>query len=186
MSRSTLLMKTAVADSSAYYLEKGIQVMTWMRLRSSLVFRLLGLLGVIAVGGCGGGPDVTLFPVTGSIKFDSKPVADALVTFSPQSGGRPATGTTNSEGKFRLGTFSNNDGAMAGDYIVTVAVGMQAQSGDAPAEIADENAYAVPEEADGSSSGSVPVRYASTRSSDLKAAVVDGGPTNFDFELTVE
>ena len=48
------------------------------------------------------------------------PLADVQVNFDPTGKGRPASGITNNEGKFMLTTINPNDGAMRGEYKVTV------------------------------------------------------------------
>ncbi|QDT66518.1 carboxypeptidase regulatory-like domain-containing protein [Calycomorphotria hydatis] len=70
--------------------------------------------------GCGSGTD---FPPTakviGVLTFQGSPVVNANVMFIPASG-RPASGTTDSEGKFKLSTFVEHDGALVGTHRVTV------------------------------------------------------------------
>src|SRR5262245_38305869 len=59
--------------------------------------------------------------VEGVVLLDNEPVAEATVLFIPEGGtGQPAHGMTDENGKFRLSTFEENDGALAGDYKVTV------------------------------------------------------------------
>src|SRR5262245_41289508 len=76
-------------------------------------------LMALAVPGCGGGGKVK---VTGVVTPDDRPVEGALVTFIPvdQKGGQIATGTTDKEGGFQLGTTKPNDGAFPGQYKITV------------------------------------------------------------------
>lgn len=92
------------------------------------------ILGVVAgLEGCGSGRPKTV-PVTGVVTLDGKPVEGANVTFYPDTGQsagtaqpkktdqvtRPATGTTDKEGKFTLKTFEPGDGALPGKYKVTI------------------------------------------------------------------
>jgi hypothetical protein len=59
--------------------------------------------------------------VEGVVLLDNEPVAEATVLFIPEGGtGQPAHGMTDENGKFRLSTFQENDGALAGAYKVTV------------------------------------------------------------------
>jgi hypothetical protein len=74
---------------------------------------------VLAVAGCGskGSP----VKVEGVVTLDGKPMAGATVNFSPADDhGNPAFGLTDSAGAFRLTTFRSEDGALPGDYKVTV------------------------------------------------------------------
>jgi hypothetical protein len=77
---------------------------------------------VILVGfGCGSKDQP--IPLEGTVLLDGQPVAGAIVSFLPdERGGRFATGTTAQDGSFRLTTYKENDGALAGDYRVTVTL----------------------------------------------------------------
>ncbi len=65
--------------------------------------------------GCSG-----LVAVQGVVTLDGQPLPNAKVMFMPAAGGRPAEGTTDAAGKFRLTTNSPHDGAAAGEYVVSV------------------------------------------------------------------
>jgi hypothetical protein len=140
------------------------------------------LLMALVAAGCSRGP--TLVPAGGTVKLDGQPLAGATVTFVPQQAGRPATGTTDEQGTFRLATAQAGQGAAPGPYTVTV---MLARYQNVPARSAAEG-----EEAD-TTSGSggpvpqveivVPIRYNSPASSGLTATVAPGAEP-FVFELT--
>lgn len=84
------------------------------------------LLCVSSLSGCGGGatgepknrPKRT--PVSGILTLNGTPVEGAVVTLHPTQGGNSATGRTDSSGKFVLGTFSSDDGAVPASYGVSV------------------------------------------------------------------
>jgi hypothetical protein len=79
-----------------------------------------GLLGVLVLagGGCGGSGTVK---VRGTVTLDGKPLRGAVVTFVPSGEkGRAASGATQADGSFQLTTFKPDDGALPGDYKVTV------------------------------------------------------------------
>ena len=74
----------------------------------------------LAAAGCGRGGKKPV-PVKGTVTLDGKPVSLALVMFVPQKeGGMMAHGVTNHDGEFELTTYKPNDGALPGDYNVTV------------------------------------------------------------------
>lgn len=73
------------------------------------------LPAILACTGCSG-----LVAVQGEVTLDGLPVPNAKVMFMPAAGGRPAEGSTDATGKFRLTTNSPHDGAAAGEYVVTV------------------------------------------------------------------
>jgi len=70
------------------------------------------------VAGCGNRPS----KVTGTVTLDGTPVEGATVTFIPVDGkARSASGSTSADGTFELTTFKDKDGALPGDYKVTVS-----------------------------------------------------------------
>ena len=76
------------------------------------------------VVGCGSSKP-TPVPTKGVVKTKSgRPCDNALVVFHPIDQGRlndpKPVATTNNEGEFVLTTFAVNDGALPGDYAVTV------------------------------------------------------------------
>ena len=136
---------------------------------------LLGMGLICCQAGCGGSsssaPDT--YQTTGVITYNGAPVANANVAFRPLEG-RPATGVTNEAGEFTLGTYEFEDGAVPGDYKVTVVI--------APpiTDPADETAYEPPAD-DGDSA--IPLVYASQITTPLSATVTEEGPNHFPFEL---
>jgi hypothetical protein len=70
---------------------------------------------LILCTGCSG-----LVAVQGEVTLDGQPLPNAKVMFMPATGGRPAEGTSDANGKFRLTTNSPHDGVAAGEYVVTV------------------------------------------------------------------
>jgi hypothetical protein len=126
---------------------------------------VLGCLTGIA--GCGSGlPPVA--PVKGTVTWKGQPVAGASVMFMPGAG-RPATGTTDAEGHYRLSAFGETNGAMLGQYKVTIT--KRVPISDAP--------YA-PERSE------IPPAYADAATSPLKAEVTAAGPNEFTFDLEGE
>jgi len=65
-----------------------------------------------------------VFPVTGRVVFKDKPLENALVVLHPKaaagSGVLPARATTDREGNFQLATYDAKDGAIAGEYVITI------------------------------------------------------------------
>ncbi len=77
-------------------------------------------LAVLATVGCGDSRPPT-YPVTGTVSYQGDPVERAHVSFSPTEADiRAATGVTDSDGKYTLTTFEQDDGAMPGSYKVRV------------------------------------------------------------------
>jgi len=64
-----------------------------------------------------------LFPVDGVLTVNQEPAVHANVAFHPLDRGASAlcpVGRTDAQGRFRLTTLSNFDGAPAGEYAVTI------------------------------------------------------------------
>src|SRR5258708_5235562 len=107
-----------------------------MRHRSVLLVLCMAVL-VAVVGGCGGAkpPALNTVPVTGTVTHNGQPLEGATVTFYPAESmsGKSAGGTTDNAGKFTLKTLVGGttmaDGAMAGEYNVTVAKDASAEGG---------------------------------------------------------
>lgn len=79
-----------------------------------------GVLGLAA--GCSSAPDdmPDVAPVSGKVLLDGKPLADARVTFQPESG-RPATATTNAEGEYVMQYNVDVPGAKIGKHKVQIS-----------------------------------------------------------------
>lgn len=99
-----------------------------MRASSALVLLLIVLS---VVSGCGGGAyQYDLVPVSGVATCEGKPVANAIVNFTPQGAedrpsgrpGAPAFGKTDDQGRFQLSTYNDDDGAIVGTHTVTIGL----------------------------------------------------------------
>jgi hypothetical protein len=139
------------------------------------------LTAMIALPGCGGGDDAPAnrpkpVPVSGTVLYNQKPVAGATVVFHPDGHAHAASGQTDDGGRYSLQTFAPNDGAVPGEYKVTVAK-IEAPPG------GEERESQIDSPAPPKQQSLVPERYASPASSDLKASVTQGGDNKFDFDL---
>lgn len=96
-------------------------------------------IGVVFVSlcviGCSGGPDdrPSVVPVTGKITYKGKPVTGAFVNFSSEKSPRPANGMTDNDGRFSLTTFGTDDGAIPGEYQVSVTKSVSHGDSSSPA-----------------------------------------------------
>ncbi len=59
-------------------------------------------------------------PAAGVLTYKGQPLAKHHVTFDPMDGRRAASGVTDAEGKFILGTNDTGDGAVVGIHTVTI------------------------------------------------------------------
>lgn len=88
--------------------------------------RGLFVLALLTVS-CGKVQSEKVYPVEGKVLFDGQPAAGAIVLFHPNfSKHGPAleavqpTGIVGEDGSFRLTSFAKEDGALPGEYLVTI------------------------------------------------------------------
>lgn len=82
-----------------------------------LVFAALALCA-----GCGGRDLPDLAPVSGTVTLDGQPLSGVLVSFYPQSGGRPGTGVTDEQGHYELMYVDGEEGTKLGPSRVEVTM----------------------------------------------------------------
>ncbi|MCI0462253.1 MAG: carboxypeptidase-like regulatory domain-containing protein [Gemmataceae bacterium] len=93
-----------------------------MRMQREYLATLAVALLLLA-SGCGGKKPVK---VSGVVTLDGKPLPNATVSFNPaEAGGQSANGRTDSSGAYQLTTYNTGDGALPGDYKVTVTVDVE-------------------------------------------------------------
>src|SRR5712671_5793789 len=97
-------------------------VKSWTRSEDSRTF-LAGssaLVGAcLLLAGCSQSGRMPMAPVHGQVTYQGRPVANAAVEFLCPGASRPAAGTSDEQGNYRLTTFTANDGAMIGPHVVT-------------------------------------------------------------------
>ncbi|HOM17966.1 MAG TPA: hypothetical protein PLQ00_11595 [Thermoguttaceae bacterium] len=162
------------------------------RLESWVVWGVI-LAVVAGLEGCGSGRPKTI-PVTGVVTLDGKPIEGANVTFYPDTGEsagagsqqkkadatvRPATGTTDKDGKFTLKTFEPGDGALPGKYKVAIikkeVTGFLADKDGLSGGIAPEGVK---------EKWIIPQKYADPNKSGLPPVEVKPGMQPLEFKLT--
>ena len=139
--------------------------------------RLVILFAAAAfASGCGASGPATA-PVSGTVTYNGKPVAGAYVSFVPSdASSRAAEGLTDASGRFTLGTFSPNDGAIVGKYKIGVIANGPARPAK-PGEGSGMPGETVPGEP------IVPTKYFSPETSGLEHEVKSGRNT---VELTLK
>ena len=99
-----------------------------------LIYPLLAGFLLAPSCGCGEG-DSRLAPVSGTIRYNGKPLANAYVGFWPEEKGvRAASGSTDANGFYRLTTFEASDGATIGQHRVMVRAEEKADGPPMPAD----------------------------------------------------
>jgi hypothetical protein len=111
--------------------------------------------------GCGQAqePWEKVYPATGVVKYQGKPLAGAMITLIPEDASFPKTvrptAVTDADGEFEIGTYSSGDGAPAGNYKVLVL--------HFPVEGSEEAPHAGPND--------LPAKYAKAETTDLKVTI---------------
>lgn len=148
----------------------------------------------LAVAGCGeptGDPPTAA--TTGVVTYQGKPVAGAVVSFIKEGASRSGVGVTNTDGKFTISTFANNDGAIIGDNLVTVVK----KTGAITSSTNPNPQATTPEDMmkqmqsfrdkppdQNAKTDELPTKYANPQASGLKAIVSkDASKNDFKFEL---
>jgi hypothetical protein len=151
------------------------------------VWSLLPIGMAVAASGCGENTGLATVAVTGTVTQKGTPVEGAIVSFVPAGPGAVgAVGTTDAAGKFSLTTHSKDDGAVPGQYKVTVTkyegakavegTGQATATGDMPASYTGAAADAPP------AKNLLPEKYASPDTSGL-TGTVNSTPTTLNFDL---
>lgn len=133
--------------------------------------------------GCGSdaGPvakDEPSVPASGIVTFKGKPLPEYQVVLMPSDGRRPATGTTDAEGKFVLGTNRPGDGAPAGSAKVGIVWAGPEQVGEAVDQSAIDDPTKMPKP-----KIAIPAKYSDPETSGLTADIPAGGTSELKFEL---
>lgn len=85
-----------------------------MEIRSRLALAVFLSVVAVAIGGCSKSKLPELGQVQGTVTLDGKPLAEAAVSFYPQSGGRTASGQLDAQGKYELTYATGAKGAKIG------------------------------------------------------------------------
>lgn len=129
------------------------------------------------------------YHVSGQITQGGQPLAGANVTFHGTDGSQSAVGVTDDQGQYTLTTFTTGDGAVAGEYQVTV------NKFDRPV-VASTNDGSIADTGDEPEASELPMgddvespspksllsqKYADPKTSGLTATVTEDGENKFDF-----
>jgi hypothetical protein len=150
------------------------------------------VLLLVSTLGCGQATDPDsprTYPISGIVTQGGNVVEGAEVTFQPTAGSHSAVGITDASGKYRLTTFRAGDGAVAGDYRITITKydrpvvspksdGRIADTGDDEDDQPAGRTFG-----DGDPRNLLPETYARAETSGLSATVDRSGQRTFDFEL---
>ena len=131
--------------------------------------------------GCSPSGQVKVYPVKGRITYQGKPmVGGGAITFVPtiDQAGKAPGGTIKPDGTYELGTYKENDGAMAGEFKVIIFQQIAQEREAAP----DGSAPTATASLSVSPADHIPKIYSSDRDTPLTAKV-EAKPNEFDFDL---
>jgi hypothetical protein len=156
-----------------------------MGMRAS-IFLVCCLLSFMV--GCGSESERPV-PAGGRVTLGGNPVEGAMVTFNGKNGGRSASGKTDKDGKFKLSSIDTDDGAVPGEFIVTIFK-MEAKGGAAATnnpKNPSEDYVSMMKDTKGDlkkmSSNTLPAKYADATQSGVFKTVLKGEPNNFNIDL---
>ncbi len=157
--------------------------------------RCIGRLSLIVLAGshctgCGGPEHPATFPVEGTVTYQGKPVDGATISLIPlEIGSRGAAATSGADGSFSMSTFAHGDGAIPGEYLVTVfkydEAMLDAAVADAAMTLEEEEEMYTDDEAEGGDAGPrnlLPAKYADAMTSGL-SIVVSESPNVLPIDL---
>jgi len=142
--------------------------------------------------GCNNGSQLKgLVPVEGTVYYDGKPLEGASVKFYPNdTANRTAAALTDANGKFVLTTLNSKDGALPGEYKVSImklsaTPVAETEFSDVENAAAREKAKMMKEAASAKDNEKplIPMKYASPNASGLTASVPAKGVKDLKFEL---
>lgn len=158
------------------------------------------LIVILCLMGCGSGGRLPTSPVSGTVSVGDKPIAGADVTFHPADDKqkiRPAFGKTNDAGEFELSTYDDGDGAVPGEYkisivkqslrpgidVKTLTPSGQGTGGSAGMDMYKKMTLGNKREKATVSDASVPAKYSDREKSGLKRTVEASGGNVFNLKL---
>jgi hypothetical protein len=142
--------------------------------------------------GCGVESDrPQTYPVSGTVMYNGEAVDGATVAFWTEGAPRSATGVTGAEGKFQLSMYEANDGAPAGNQVITVSkveAGAAAATNPSTEAMNDTSKLAEMMAANGSNGPKgpkslLPTKYSKQDTTPLKETVAADGENTFVLQL---
>jgi hypothetical protein len=155
--------------------------------RTLVVTSVLALLG--SSSGCNKNDRPAMAPVSGVVTYQGRPLEGATVVFRNDKSPQFGIGKTDKEGRYRLTTYENFDGATLGEHQVSVSK-QQANPELAGANVEKPSAaygQGMMAAASGDTSkiakDELPAKFGNPATSGLRATVKQGEKNEFNFQL---
>ena len=143
---------------------------------------MIAAVALTMLAGCGGSLPVAdiekVTPVSGTLTYQGKPLPDYRVTFLPIDGKRAATGVSDAQGKFTMGTNDAGDGAPPGKHQVAFVWVPPNSAGEAGQEAIIDDPSKLPKP-----SIKIPAKYADPETSGQTVEIPPRGLTDLKFDL---
>jgi len=139
-------------------------------------------LGLLCLIGCGSDEDEwtakrpKLYPAGGVVTWNGEPVEGADVQYVSQSLDVGALGTTDAEGKYKLTTYKDNDGAAEGKHKVVVTKRIYEEKPSKYHTPEEPSMLLVPKDL-------LPKKYSKVTTTDIEVSVSTTGPNEETIEL---
>ncbi len=139
-------------------------------------------MGIACLLGCGGDGDEwsakrpKVYPASGIVTLDGKPLDGATVQYMSQAHDLAAAGSTDAQGRFKLTTYNADDGAVEGAHKVVVkktAYEEKKTKYDSPQE---RSVALMPKEL-------LPMKYANSTTTPIEVTISTAGPNEATIEV---
>lgn len=158
-----------------------------MKLYRQVGAQLAAAAVVVSAVGCGGGDRVEVYPVSGTVMYEGKPmVGGGSIAFVPTTPrpGKTAGGEIRADGTYELSTYSPGDGSIPGDFRVVVTQVVETEPESTPDSDGSGSAQPTPNAATVvDQADRIPQVYADHRNSPLTATVEATSANQLNFDL---
>jgi hypothetical protein len=136
------------------------------------------IMAQVGLAGCGSDDGLTRYPISGTVTFDGKPLANGEIQFFPTGSSGPAiaAGAMIEGGEYAIPT---DEGLVVGTYKVMISSVGEGKEKAAPGEASGEGA--MPGLGPLHAPELIPPQY--NTKSELTANVTEEGPNEFNFDL---
>lgn len=143
---------------------------------------VLAGLGWVLLAGCEGADSGTVIekvvPAEGILTYQGRPLEGYRVTLLPTDGRRPAVGTSDAQGRFRLGTNAEGDGAPPGKHPAAIVWVPPQPAGEPGQEIIIDNPAQLPKP-----KVRIPDKYGDPQTSGLEIEIPPRGTKDLRIDL---
>jgi hypothetical protein len=157
-----------------------------MKLYRQVCGWLAAMAVFMSVVGCGGGDRVEVYPVSGTVMYEGKPmVGGGSIAFVPTTPrpGKTAGGEIRPDGTYQLSTYSPGDGSIPGEFRVVITQVVETEPDAMPDSDGSGSAQPTPSTNAVNPADRIPQVYSDHRNSPLTATVEATSANQLDFEL---